>query len=124
MLDLKSWPTGMWVIVRKEIQQVGAQPRITDIDGNRYTAIATNQQKGQLASLEVRHRLRTRCEDRFRNAEDTGVTKLPLQAFAGNELWCHVVMLAAKIMARTQRKSFQRRKSQTLGTEGTPCPDV
>ena len=106
MLDLKSWPDGMRVIVRKEVPHVGAQLRITDIDGHRYTAIATNQEKGQLAALEVRHRLRARCEDRIRNAKDTGLANLPLQAFAGNELWCHLVMLASEIMAWTQMIAF------------------
>ena len=59
----------MRVIVRKEVPHVGAQLRITDVDGMRYTALATNQDHGQLADLEVRHRLRARCEDRIRNAK-------------------------------------------------------
>ena len=112
MLDLKSWPAGMRVIVRKEVPHVGAQLRITDIDGNRYTAIATNQKKGQLAALEVRHRLRARCEDRIRNAKDTGLVNLPFHAFAGNDLWCHVVMLASEIMAWTQMIAFTDTKAR------------
>ena len=76
MMDLSSWPDGM-----------------------RYTALATNQEAGQLADLEVRHRLRARCEDRIRNAKDTGLANLPLHAFASNTLWCHLVMLAAELMA-------------------------
>lgn len=112
MLDLSAWPAGMRVIVRKEVPHVGAQLRITDIDGHRYTAIATNQDKGQLAVLEVRHRLRARCEDRIRNAKDTGLAKLPFHAFAGNALWCHVVMLAAEIMAWTQMVAFTGTKAR------------
>ena len=112
MLDLSSWPAGMRVIVRKEIPHVGAQLRITDIDGHRYTAIATNQAKGQLADLEVRHRLRARCEDRIRNAKDTGLANLPFHAFAGNDLWCHVVMLASEIMAWTQMIAFTGTKAR------------
>ena len=112
MLDLSSWPAGMRVIVRKEVPHAGAQLRITDIDGNRYTAIATNQTKGQLAVLEVRHRLRARCEDRIRNAKDTGLANLPFHAFTGNELWCHVVMLAAEIMAWTQMIAFTGTKAR------------
>lgn len=112
MLDLSSWPAEMRVIVRKEVPHVGAQLRITDIDGNRYTAIATNQEKGQLATLEVRHRLRARCEDRIRNAKDTGLANLPFHAFAGNELWCHVVMMASEIMAWTQMVAFTGTKAR------------
>jgi hypothetical protein len=106
MLDLSSWPAGMRVIVRKEEPHPGAQLRITDIDGMRYTAFATNQNRGQLADLEVRHRLRARCEDRIRNAKETGLANLPLHSFAANTLWCHLVMLAAELMAWTQMLAF------------------
>jgi hypothetical protein len=33
---------------------------------------ATDAKKRQLADLELRHRRRARCEDRIRNAKDTG----------------------------------------------------
>ena len=42
LLDLARWPAGMRVIVRKERPHPGAQLRITDADGHRYTAFATN----------------------------------------------------------------------------------
>ncbi len=112
MLDLSSWPAGMRIIVRKEIPHVGAQLRITDVDGNRYTAIATNQEHGQLADLEVRHRLRARCEDRIRNAKDTGFANLPFKSFAANALWCHVVMMATELMAWTQMIGFTGTKAR------------
>ncbi|MCZ2405099.1 IS1380 family transposase, partial [Paenarthrobacter sp. Z7-10] len=102
MLDLSSWPAGLRVIVRKEIPHPGAQLRITDIDGMRSTAFATNQAGGQLADLEVRHRLRARCEDRIRISKDTGLANLPLAAFASNEVWVHLVMLAVELTAWTQ----------------------
>lgn len=101
-LDLESWPAGMRVIVRKEVPHPGAQLRITDIEGMRYTAFATNQAAGTLAELEVRHRLRARCEDRIRNAKDTGLQNLPLAAFAANEIWVHLVMLAVELTSWTQ----------------------
>ena len=78
--DIASWPAGMRVITRKKVPHVGAQLRITGIDGRRYTAIATSQAKGQLAVLEVRHRLRAQCEDSIRNAKDTGLANLVLHA--------------------------------------------
>ena len=49
----------------------------TDIDGHRFTALATDAKKGQSADLELRHRRRTRCEDRIRCAKDTGLRNLP-----------------------------------------------
>jgi hypothetical protein len=46
LLDLASWPVGMRVIVRKERPHPGAQLRITDVDGHRVTAFATNTVPG------------------------------------------------------------------------------
>jgi hypothetical protein len=112
MLELSVWPKGLRVIVRKEIPHPGAQLRITDIDGMRYTAFATNQARGQLADLEVRHRLRARCEDRIRGAKDTGLQNLPLHSFAANTLWCHLVMLAAEITAWTHMLAFAGTKAR------------
>ncbi|MEJ5946912.1 IS1380 family transposase [Pseudokineococcus basanitobsidens] len=106
LLDLTSWPAGMRVIVRTERPHFGAQLRITDVNGNRVTAFATNTPAGgpgtQLADLEVRHRRRARCEDRIRTAKDTGLRNLPLHDFAQNQVWCAVVALATEITAWTQ----------------------
>ncbi|CAI7978378.1 hypothetical protein FRAHR75_460055 [Frankia sp. Hr75.2] len=57
LLDLSGWPPWMRVLVRKERPHPGAQLRITDVEGHRYTAFATNSRRGQLATLELRHRL-------------------------------------------------------------------
>jgi hypothetical protein len=75
LLELSRWPAGMRVIVRRERPHPGAQLRLTDHDGNRLTAFATNTAPGgpgrQLADLELRHRRRARAEDRIRTAKDT-----------------------------------------------------
>jgi hypothetical protein len=102
LLDLTSWPAGMRVIVRKERPHPGAQLRFTDIDGHRFTALATDTRKGQLADLELRHRRRARCEDRIRNAKDTGLRNLPLKGYAQNQAWCEIVALACDLLAWTQ----------------------
>jgi hypothetical protein len=102
LLDLSSWPAGMRVIVGKERPHPGAQLRFTDLDGHRFTAFAADARKGQLADLELRHRRRARCEDRIRNAKDTGLRNLPLQGFAQNQLWCEIVALACELLAWTQ----------------------
>ena len=106
LLDLRSWPTGMRVIVRKERPHPGAQLRLTDVDGHRLTAFATNAPRtgpgSQLADLELRHRRRARCEDRIRNAKDTGLTNLPLHGFTANQIWCEIVALAADLLAWLQ----------------------
>ena len=102
MLDLGSWPGGMRLIVRKERPHPGAQLRFTDLDGHRFTAFATDAKRGQLAGLELRHRQRARCEDRIRNAKDTGLRNLPLKGFAANQVWCEIVALACELLAWTQ----------------------
>jgi hypothetical protein len=110
LLDLSAWPKGMRVIVRKERPHPGAQLRITDVNGNRITAFATNTSSGgpggQLPDLELRHRRRARCEDRIRNLKDTGLANLPLHDFDQNRIWCALVALAADLIAWTQLLAF------------------
>ena len=106
LLDLTSWPEGMRVIVRKERPHPGAQLRITDHEGMRITAFATNAPRGQLPVLELRHRRRARCEDRIRNAKDMGLMKFPLQSFAQNQVWCQIVQLASDLVAWMQTIAF------------------
>jgi len=102
LLDLSGWPPGMRVIARKERPHPGAQLRITDAEGLRVTAFATNTRRGQLADLELRHRRRARAEDRIRCAKDTGLTNLPLHDFAQNQIWCAIVALACELTAWMQ----------------------
>ena len=102
LLDLTAWPKGMRVIMRRELPHQGAQLRFEDVGGYRLTAFATNTKVGQLADLEVRHRLRARCEDRIRCAKDTGLDRFPLQGFAQNRIWCLIVALACDLLAFSQ----------------------
>ena len=92
----------MRVIMRRERPHQGAQLRFEDVGGYRLTAFATNTKVGQLADLEVRHRLRARCEDRIRRAKDTGLDRFPLQGFDQNRIWCLIVALACDLLAFSQ----------------------
>jgi len=105
------WPQGMRVIVRRERPHPGAQLRITDVNGWRITVFATNTAGGRLSALEVRHRLRARAEDRIRALKDTGLRNLPLHDFAGNQIWCELVLLATDLLTWTQ----------TLALGGSPA---
>ena len=119
LLNLGSWPAGMRVIARKERPHPGAQLRITDIDGMRVTAFATNTKTGgpgtQLADLELRHRRRARCEDRIRVAKDTGLTNLPLTGFDQNRIWCAIIALAVEITAWMQMLALSGVDATTAG---------
>lgn len=75
LLDLSGWPRGMRVIVRKERPHPGAQLSFTD--GHRFTCFVTGTPGRQLADLELRHRRRSRAEDRIRAAQDTGLPICP-----------------------------------------------
>ena len=71
LLDLRRWPAGMRVIVRRERPHPGAQlSLLEETDGWRYQAFATNTAVGQLAFLEARHRAHARVEDRIKAAKE------------------------------------------------------
>jgi hypothetical protein len=108
LLALPAWPEGMRVIVRKERPHPGAQLRLTDIDGHRFTCFATDAKTGQLADLELRHRRRARCEDRIRAAKDTGLRNLPLHGFDQNQIWCELVAMACELTAWMQMLALDR----------------
>lgn len=99
MPGLTTWPKEMRLIVRKERPHPGAQLRSTDLDGLRLTCFATNTKGSQPADLELRHRRRARCEDRIRNARDTGLRNLPLHDTAQNQTWLEIVSLALGLLA-------------------------
>ena len=101
-LDLSSWPQGSRLIVRRERPHPGAQLSFTDHDGYRFQAILTDQPDQQIAVLECRHRQRARVEDRIRDDTDTGLQKFPFKAFALNEVWLQIVMLAHDLIVWTQ----------------------
>jgi Transposase DDE domain group 1 len=100
----QDWPEGMRVIARRERPHPGAQLRLTDHEGWRITCFATNTQGPgwTLPTLEIRHRQRARCEDRIRNAKDTGMRNLPFHGYAHNQLWLEIVALATDLLAWTQ----------------------
>lgn len=101
-LDLNTWPDGSRLIVRRERPHPGAQLSFTDHDGYRFQAILTDQADPDIAVLERRHRQRARVEDRIRDDKDTGLRKLPFKAFAMNEVWLEIVMLAHDLIVWTQ----------------------
>lgn len=107
------WPPRMRIIARRERPHPGAQLRLTDHEGWRITMFATNTRGGQLADLERRHRLRARAEDRIRGLKDTGMTNLPLQAFAKNQIWLELVQLAAELLTWTQLLAWHGNAART-----------
>ena len=102
MVDLSSWPEGSRLIIRRERPHPGAQLSFTDHDGYRFQAILTDQGDENIAVVECRHRQHAHVEDRIRDDKDTGLAKFPFKAFALNEVWLEIVMLAHDLLVWTQ----------------------
>src|SRR5450631_3915413 len=102
MVDLSAWPDGSRLIVRRERPHPGAQLSFTDHDGYRFQAILTDQPDEDIAVVECRHRQHAHVEDRIRDDKDTGLAKFPFKAFAHNEVWLQIVMLAHDLIIWTQ----------------------
>ena len=101
-VELGSWPQGSRVIVRRERPHPGAQLSFTDHDGYRFQAILTDQPDENIAIIECRHRQHAHVEDRIRDDKDTGLQKFPFKAFALNEVWLEIVLLAHDLIVWTQ----------------------
>ena len=125
LLELGRWPTGMRVIARVERPHPGAQLRVTDADGSRVTAFATNTRPAaQITDLELRHRHRARCKDRIRAAKDTGLRNLPLHGLDQNRIWCQIVQLAGELLAWTPDARLRRAPRPGLGTQTAAATTV
>ncbi len=110
LLDLRSWPEQMRVIVRRERPHPGAQLSLfEERDGWRYQAFVTNttEQPGvQLAFLEARHRAHARVEDRIRHAKDAGLGRFPSREFKINQTWLMLTTITADLTAWTRLLAF------------------
>jgi hypothetical protein len=97
-VDLSAWPEGTRLIVRRERPHPGAQFCVFDAHGYRHTAFITDQDGDDIAALELRHRRHARVEDSIRIAKETGMRGMPFAAFAHNQAWLEVSLLAQAIL--------------------------
>lgn len=98
-VDLSAWPEGTRLIVRRERPHPGAQLSVLDCEtGYRHTAFITDQSDEDIAALELRHRRRARVEDAIRVAKETGMRRMPFAAFAHNEAWLEISLLAQALL--------------------------
>ena len=101
-LDLRAWPAGTRVIVRREEPHPGAQFTLFDPEGYRHQAFITNSRDPDLAYLEARHRGHARVEDRIRTGKALGLRNFPFGGFAANAVWLLCVQLAQDLLAWIQ----------------------
>ncbi len=103
MLNLKNWPEGMRILIRREHPHPGASLSLfEDAEGWRYQAVATNtplKAGGQVAFLEARHRAHARVETRIRHAKVTGIGRFPSREYAINQAWLIATSIAADLIA-------------------------
>lgn len=97
-LELSGWPEGTRLICRRERPHPGAQFEIFDEHGYRYTCFLTDQQDQDIAELELRHRRHARVEDRIRQGKDTGMRNLPHHAYAHNQVWLELSLIAQELL--------------------------
>jgi DDE family transposase len=98
-VDLSVWPEGTRLIVRRERPHPGAQLSVLDCEtGYRHTAFITDQTGEDIAALELRHRRRAKIEDAIRTGKETGMRRMPFAAFAHNEAWLEVSLLAQAML--------------------------
>jgi hypothetical protein len=101
-VELRSWPRGSRLIVRRERPHPGAQLSFSDHDGHRFQTILTDQPDHNVAAIECQHRQRAHVEDRIRDDKDTGLAKFPFKQFALNQVWLEIVLLAHDLIVWTQ----------------------
>ena len=97
-VDLSGWPEGSRLIARRERPHPGAQFQIFDEHGYRHTCFLTDQTGHDIAALELRHRGRARVEDSIRAGKDTGMRNLPHHAFAHNQVWLELSLIAQDLL--------------------------
>jgi len=101
-VDLSSWPQGTRLIGRRERPHPGAQLSVLDCEtGYRHTVFITDQDDADIAALELRHRRRARVEDAIRVGKETGMRRMPFTAFAHNQAWLEVSLLAQALLRWT-----------------------
>jgi Transposase DDE domain group 1 len=101
-IDLSAWPQGSRLVCRRERPHPGAQFTIFDKHGYRYTCFLTDQDGNDIAQLELRHRGRARVEDSIRAGKDTGMRNLPHRAFAHNQTWLELSLIAQDLLTWTK----------------------
>jgi hypothetical protein len=102
-VDLSTWPEGSRLIARRTQLQDGDQQSFADCDGWRLAVFLTDQRGDDVPQLDLDHRGHARVEDRIRQGKDCGLSNLPFQSFAHNQVWLWLVMLAQDLVAWTQQ---------------------
>jgi len=100
-VELSGWPKRSRLIARRTLLTEGDQQSFADHDGHRLAVFLTDRQ-GSAAKRDLCHRGHARVEDHIREAKDCGLSNLPFQSFAHNQVWLWLVMAAQDLIAWTK----------------------
>jgi len=100
-VSLPEWPQATRLICRRERPHPGAQLSFSDHEGHRFQCLITDQEGGDIAALEARHRAHARVEDSIRTARECGLSNLPFREFEPNAVWLEIVLMAQDLLAHT-----------------------
>jgi len=121
LIDLRRWPEGSRVIVRKERPHPGAQLSLFDtICGFRHTAFIfaprdpRERERRPMAALELRHRQHARVEDRIRQGKAAGLKNLPCAEAEENDAWLECVLAAADLVCWSKLLSLSTTTSSPV----------
>lgn len=102
-VDLQAWPERSRLIARRTRLKDGDQQAFADHDGYRFAVFLTDQPGENIPILDLTHRGHARVEDRIREGKDCGLSNLPFQSFANNQVWLWLVMAAQDLVAWTKQ---------------------
>jgi len=100
-VDISGWPERSRLIARRTKLKEGDQQSFADYDGYRLSVFLTDQPDDDIAQLDLTHRGHARVEDHIRQGKDCGLSNLPFQSFAHNQVWLWLVMAAQDLIAWT-----------------------
>ena len=100
-IDLSAWPEGTRLIWRSERPHPGAQFTIFDEHGYRYMCFITDQDRNDIAVLELRHATApvSRTDPRRQGHRQRN---LPHYAFEHNQTWLETSLIAQDLLAWTK----------------------
>jgi hypothetical protein len=98
-----SWaPEGTRAIVRRERPHPGASLRLWDVGGLRHQVTLTNDPDRDPVVLEREHRAHAQVENRIKNLNDCGLSRLPFSDYDANRTWVELVLLADLLLTALQ----------------------
>ena len=96
LVDMKGWPKGTRVIIRRQPKHPGAQTTLLPDLDYRFWGHYTDQ-AGDPVELDRKMRAHARVEDHIGRLKDSGLERFPFTDWEANQAWLQTVMWAADL---------------------------